>query len=80
MIKKEYYKTRSDGVRLFRTYSDEGRIIKQVETGNEYSEAIDVETSNYTYEETDRYQDANTVERLDAVENAVDTLLGLKKG
>lgn len=80
MIRKEFYKTRSDGVKLFRTYSDEGRIIKQVETDNEYSEAIDVEGSSYTYEETDKYQDVNTVERLDAIENAVDTLLGIKKG
>lgn len=53
MIVREFYKTRNDGVNLFRTYSDEGLIIKQNETGIEYSEAIDVENAPYTYSETD---------------------------
>ena len=53
MIKREFYKTRKDGVNLYKTYSDEGYRIKQIETGNIYDEAIDVETANYTYEETD---------------------------
>ena len=51
MIKKEYYKTRNDGVKLYRTYSDTGLTIKQKETGNIYEEAIDVENAPYTYEE-----------------------------
>lgn len=53
MIKKEFYKTRKDGINLYRTYSDEGYRIKQVETGSIYDEAIDVEDTPYTYEETD---------------------------
>lgn len=53
MIKKEFYKTRKDGVNLYRTYSDEGYRIKQIETSNVYDEAIDVEDTPYTYEETD---------------------------
>ena len=53
MIKKEFYKTRSDGVNLYKTYSDKGYLIKQVETGELYQEAIDVENAPYTYEETD---------------------------
>lgn len=53
MIKREFYKEREDGVKLYRTYSDEGYRIKQVETGNIYIEAVDVETANYTYVETD---------------------------
>lgn len=53
MIKREFYKTRKDGVNLYRTYSDEGYRIKQVETGSIYDEAIDVEDTPYTYEETD---------------------------
>ena len=53
MIKREYYKTRNDGVILYRTYSTEGFQIKQVETGIIYDEAIDVEKANYTYIETD---------------------------
>ena len=53
MIKKEFYKTRSDGVNLYKTYSDKGYLIKQVETNEIYEEAIDVENAPYTYEETD---------------------------
>lgn len=53
MIIKEEYKTRADGVQLVRTYSDEGKKIIQNETGIVYSEAIDVETANYTYSESD---------------------------
>ena len=53
MIVREYYKTRKDGVRLFRTYSDAGYMIQQEQTGTEYTEAIDVEDAPYTYVETD---------------------------
>ena len=53
MIKRDLYKTRTDGVKLYRTYSDEEYKIKQLETGNIYDEAIDVENAPYTYEETD---------------------------
>ena len=53
MIKKEFYKTRSDGVNLYRTCSDNNYKIKQIETGNIYDEAIDIENAPYTYEETD---------------------------
>ena len=50
---KEYFDTRADGVRLFRSYSDEGFTLIQNETGIEYSEAIDVEGAPYTYSETE---------------------------
>ena len=53
MIIKEEYKTRSDGVKLFRIYSDEGKFIIQNETGITYDEAIDVEDAHYTYTESD---------------------------
>lgn len=53
MIVREYFKTRNDGVRLYRTYSDENYMIKQVETGVVYDEAIDVEGAPYTYIETE---------------------------
>lgn len=53
MIVREYYKTRKDGVMLYRTYSDEGKRIRQVETDVVYDEAIDVETATWTYVETD---------------------------
>lgn len=54
MIQIEYYKTREDGVNLYRTYSTENLYIRQIETGIEYGEAIDVENAPYTYEETGR--------------------------
>ena len=53
MIIKEFYKTRNDGVNLYRMYSNESCYIKQNETGNIYEEAIDIENSLYTYQETD---------------------------
>lgn len=53
MIKTEEYMTRSDGVKLIRTYSDAGFQIRQDQTGIVYDEAIDVENSGYTYTETD---------------------------
>ena len=53
MIKRDFYKTRNDGVNLYRTYSDENYRILQIETNTIYDEAIDVETANFTYEETD---------------------------
>lgn len=62
MIETELYMTRDDGVRLYRTYSDEGRVILQNETGNQYEEAIDVEGSGYTYTETDEYIEGEATE------------------
>lgn len=53
MIIKEFYREREDGVNLYRTYSDKDVKIRQVETGALYAEAVDVEDSPYTYEETD---------------------------
>ena len=53
MITTEHFMTRSDGVELYRTYSDSNVKIMQVETGLVYDEAIDIEDSDYTYTETD---------------------------
>lgn len=53
MVVKEFYLTRGDGVNLYRSYSNGGFYIIQDQTGNKYEEGIDVETSPYTYTETD---------------------------
>lgn len=53
MLRKEFFRTREDGINLFRTYSDEDYYIIQLQTRNIYEEAIDVEESDYTYNETD---------------------------
>lgn len=50
---REFYKTREDGINLYRTYSDKGVMLLQKETGILYSEPIDIEGAPYTYEETD---------------------------
>ena len=53
MKMKELLRTRKDGVNLYRTYSDQGFMLRQIETDILYGEAIDVEDAPYTYEETD---------------------------
>lgn len=53
MIKQELYTVRNDGVKLYKTYSDGNFKIRQVETGNVYDAAIDVENAPFTYEETE---------------------------
>ena len=52
MIIKEYYRTRKDGVNLYRTYSDKSLKIKKFDTDEVYDEAIDVEGAPYIYIET----------------------------
>lgn len=78
MIIKEFYKKRSDGINLYRTYSDSKLMIRQVETGDVYAEAIDVENAAYTYEETDMSIDADelTDMRLSALERSINIITG----
>lgn len=59
MVKTEFYATRKDGARLIRTYSDINRYIRKVGTNEVYSEAIDLESKGYTYEETDKEIEEN---------------------
>ena len=54
MIIKEFYRTRQDGVNLFKTYSDKGVYIQKVGTDEVYDIAIDIEGAYYTYVETDK--------------------------
>ena len=51
MIVREYYLTRKDEIRLFRTYSDAGFTIIRND-GVEYDETVDVENTSYTYTES----------------------------
>lgn len=53
MVRTEFYKTRKDGVNLYRTYSDANKYLIRND-GVEYSEAVDVEDATYTYIESDR--------------------------
>lgn len=56
MIITEFYKTRRDGVNLYRTYSDAGRTVVR-EDGAVFDEAVDVENSGHTYVEGDYLPD-----------------------
>ena len=78
MIQREFYTQRKDGVKLYRTYSDAGMMIRQNETGAEYAEAIDVENAAYTYEETNMSIDADelTDMRLSALERSINIITG----
>ena len=53
MIIRELYKTRNDGVNLYKTYSDKNYMIRKMGTDEVYDIAIDVENAPYEYEETD---------------------------
>ncbi len=52
-IKKEFYKVREDGTKLYRQYSDANLRIRKAGTVVVYDEAIDVESATFEYEETD---------------------------
>lgn len=51
MIKTEFYRTRRDGVNLYRTYSDLNMMIWR--DGVLYDQAIDPEGSGRSYVETE---------------------------
>lgn len=53
-VVKEFYRTREDGVDLYRNYSNINHYIIQDQTGAEYEEAIDVEDAPFTYTESDK--------------------------
>ena len=73
-IIKELYKTREDEVKLYRTYSDKGYMIKKVGTEEIYDEAIDVENASYEYEETTELIEGASITDLKA--QAYDILVG----
>ena len=60
MIIREFYMTRTDGVNLYKTYSDKGIYIIKQGTDEKYDIAIDIENTNYTYEETEEIIDYGT--------------------
>lgn len=70
MIKTEFYMQRKDGVRLVRTYSDQGYMIKQDGTGDLYSEAVDPENSGRTYTETTEFVPTEEADNMELAEAA----------
>ena len=62
---------------LVRHYSDAGVMIRQVETGVLYSDAVDVSPCRYSYEETDTPVEQTTEDLQDAAQ-AAKILLGME--
>lgn len=79
MIVQETYKTRSDGVKLIRTYSDAGKKIVQNETGLVYDEAVDVETAGYTYSESEEDIEGEELTEIEEKAAAYDVLMGIRE-
>ena len=82
MIQREFYTQRKDDVKLYRTYSDAGMMIRQNETGAEYAEAVDVADAPYTYTETEtkiKVPEMTTEERLQDAETALGIMFGEAK-
>ena len=71
MIKKEFYKIREDGVKLYRTYSDTDHLIKKVADGVTYGDSIDI-SENEEYEEVDGYIDLEGPETYDEILNVTE--------
>lgn len=68
MIVRELFEARPDGVNLYRTYSDIHMKIRQVDTGFIYDEAIDIENTPHTYEETDEPIENEFMDPQDALD------------
>lgn len=75
-IVKEFYKTRKDGVNLYRTYSNEGYIIHKLNTEEIYNEAIDVENAPFEYEETTEKPETDDLSEIEQKAKAYDILTG----
>ena len=50
-IQRELAGETAEGVKLYRTFSDEGRKILQNETGIVFDDVVDVENAGFTYTE-----------------------------
>lgn len=70
----EYYKTRTDGVILNRTYSDKGMMIER--DGVRYSEAIDPAELGRVYTETDEPIATEDISEVEQKAKAYDILVG----
>lgn len=79
-IIKEFYKTRKDGINLYKTYSNEGYKIHKLSTDEIYDEAIDVENAPYEYEETtEKIEVEEELTETELKAQAYDILIGEAK-
>ena len=75
MIKKEFFKTREDGVKLYRTYSDTDHKIRNKRTSEVYTDATDI-AEDEEYEEVEEFiemEGASTYEEVLAVKESVES-------
>lgn len=73
MIKKEFYKTREDGVNLYRTYSDTDHKIRNKNTSEIYTDAVDIAEAE-EYEEVEdciEFEGASTYAEVLALKESV---------
>lgn len=59
---------------LIRHYSDNGKVLLQVETGLTYDEAVDILPCRYTYEETDKPIELPETDELEDAIHALNIL------
>lgn len=71
MIKKEHYKTREDGVELYRTYSDTDHKILNKRTSVIYNDAVDI-SENEEYEEVEDYIELEGPDTYDEILNVTE--------
>lgn len=66
---------------LIRHWSDAGVMLLQVETGEKYSEAIDIFPCRYTYEETGELVESDDTENSELEEkaHAYDIIVGAEE-
>ena len=76
MIKREFYKERNDGVKLYKTYSDENYRIQKVGTDEIYDKAIDVENTSFEYEETTEKIETEEISEVEQKAQAYNILVG----
>ena len=75
-IVKEFYKTRKDGINLYKIYSDMNLYIHKIGTEEKYIEVIDVESAPYEYEETTEKINGEDLSELELKAQAYDILIG----
>ena len=77
MIVTEYYKTRTDGVVLNRTFSDSGYMVER--DGVRYSEAIDPAELNRQYTETDEPIEGEDMTETEQKAMGYDIIVGVSE-
>jgi hypothetical protein len=75
-IVREFYKTRKDGINLYKTYSNKGYKIHKLNTEEIYDEAIDVENAPFEYEETNEKIETEEISEVEQKAQAYDILVG----